>query len=127
MRAERERERVRNMVGNMCGRKLARRAKSALIVALTVLLVQTLIVWNFSTLDTGEEAGEGANSRREKRDQVGGINKAYSQYPRSGLPKRHHQPPLGKTAVRHKQQPVRVGSEFMSAYYLVILTTIKTF
>ncbi|XP_029599277.1 xylosyltransferase 1 [Salmo trutta] len=90
------------MVGNMCGRKLARRSKSALIVALTVLLVQTLIVWNFSTLDTGEE---GANSRREKRDQVGGINKAYSQYPRSGLPKRHHQPPLGKTAVRHKQQP----------------------
>ncbi|XP_045575604.1 xylosyltransferase 1 [Salmo salar] len=90
------------MVGNMCGRKLARRSKSALIVALTVLLVQTLIVWNFSTLDIGEE---GANSRREKRDQVGGINKAYSQYPRSGLPKRHHQPPLGKTAVRHKQQP----------------------
>ncbi|XP_064866914.1 xylosyltransferase 1-like [Oncorhynchus nerka] len=93
------------MVGNMCGRKLARRSKSALIVALTVLLVQTLIVWNFSTLDTGEEAGEGANSRREKRDQVGGIHKAYRQYPRSGLPKRHHQPPLGKTAVRHKQQP----------------------
>uniref|UniRef100_A0A674D0Z6 Xylosyltransferase 1 n=1 Tax=Salmo trutta TaxID=8032 RepID=A0A674D0Z6_SALTR len=76
------------MVGNMCGRKLARRSKSALIVALTVLLVQTLIVWNFSTLDTGEE---GANSRREKRDQVGGINKAYSQYPRSGLPKSHSQ------------------------------------
>ncbi|CAB1350309.1 unnamed protein product [Coregonus sp. 'balchen'] len=90
------------MVGNLCGRKLARRSKSALIVALTVLLVQTLIVWNFSTLDTREE---GANSSREKRDQVGGINKAYSQYPRSGLPKRHHQPPLGKAAVRHKQQP----------------------
>lgn len=109
------------MVGNMCGRKLARRSKSALIVALTVLLVQTLIVWNFSTLDIGEE---GANSRREKRDQVGGINKAYSQYPRSGLPKRHHQPPLGKTAVRHKQQPVRLGSEFKSADFFLSTSVI---
>ncbi|XP_012991628.3 xylosyltransferase 1 isoform X2 [Esox lucius] len=91
------------MVGNPCGRKLARRFKSALIAALTVLLVQTLIVWNFSSLDTGEEASEWANSSRGKRNQVGAFNKAYSQYPRSVLPRKQHQPPLGKATVRHKQ------------------------
>uniref|UniRef100_A0A6Q2YKG8 Xylosyltransferase 1 n=1 Tax=Esox lucius TaxID=8010 RepID=A0A6Q2YKG8_ESOLU len=101
------------MVGNPCGRKLARRFKSALIAALTVLLVQTLIVWNFSSLDTGEEASEWANSSRGKRNQVGAFNKAYSQYPRSVLPRKQHQPPLGKATVRHKQ-PVSEWSDFFT-------------
>ncbi|KAL0992585.1 hypothetical protein UPYG_G00095350 [Umbra pygmaea] len=90
------------MVGNPCGRKSARRSKSALIAALTVLLVQTLIVWNFSSLDTGEEE---ADRSREKRDQLEGINKSYSQNTRSVLPKRHHQHSHGKGTVRQKQQP----------------------
>ncbi|XP_056609958.1 xylosyltransferase 1 [Triplophysa dalaica] len=89
------------MFGSLCARKLARRSRSALIAALTVLLVQTLIVWNFSNLDTGEDRKDNA---REKRDRIG-INKAYSEYPKSGSQRRHHQPPLGKASIRHKQQP----------------------
>ncbi|XP_063077598.1 xylosyltransferase 1 [Engraulis encrasicolus] len=91
------------MVGSLCARKLARRSRSAIIAALTVLLIQTLIVWNFSSLDTGEDREDGGNGR-EKRDRIG-INKAYSEYPKSGFQRRQHQPPLGKAAVRHKQQP----------------------
>lgn len=91
------------MFGSLCARKLARRSRSALIAALTVLLVQTLIVWNFSNLDTGEDRKDNA---REKRDRIG-INKAYSEYPKSGFQKKHHQPPLGKASIRQKQQPVR--------------------
>ncbi|XP_043091705.1 xylosyltransferase 1 [Puntigrus tetrazona] len=89
------------MYGGLCARKLARRSRSALIAALTVLLVQTLIVWNFSSLDTGEERKDNG---REKRDRIG-INKAYSEYQKSGFQKRHQQPPLGKASNRHKQQP----------------------
>ncbi|XP_016339604.1 xylosyltransferase 1-like [Sinocyclocheilus anshuiensis] len=89
------------MFGSLCARKLARRSRSALIAALTVLLVQTLIVWNFSNLDTGEDRKDNG---REKRDRIG-INKAYSEYPKSGFQRRHQQPPLGKASVRHKQQP----------------------
>ncbi|XP_072337957.1 xylosyltransferase 1 [Scyliorhinus torazame] len=44
------------MVAAACGRKLARRSKSAALVALSVLLLQTLLVWNFSSLD-GERSG----------------------------------------------------------------------
>ncbi|XP_059411040.1 xylosyltransferase 1-like [Carassius carassius] len=90
------------MYGGLCARKLARRSRSALIAALTVLLVQTLIVWNFSSLDTGEERKDNG---REKRDRIG-INKAYSEYQKSGVQTRHQQqPPLGRAASRHKQQP----------------------
>ncbi|XP_051994361.1 xylosyltransferase 1-like [Xyrauchen texanus] len=89
------------MFGSLCARKLARRSRSALIAALTVLLVQTLIVWNFSSLDTGEERKDNG---REKRDRIG-INKEYSENPKSGFQRRHHQPPLGKASIRHKQQP----------------------
>ena len=73
------------MVGNPCARKLARRSKSALIAALSVLLIQTLIVRNFSTLDSSEDGGKGADRSPEKRDHRvggGGVNKAYSEYPR---------------------------------------------
>ncbi|XP_076849804.1 xylosyltransferase 1 [Brachyhypopomus gauderio] len=96
------------MVGGPCARKLARRSRSALIAALTVLLVQTLIVWNFSTLDSGEDGRDGG---REKRDRVG-TNKA--EYPRSGVQKRHHQPirpkqPDGYYSHRPKEK-VRVDS-----------------
>uniref|UniRef100_A0A667XVR7 Xylosyltransferase 1 n=1 Tax=Myripristis murdjan TaxID=586833 RepID=A0A667XVR7_9TELE len=63
------------MVGGLCARRLARRSRSALIAALTVLLVQTLIVWNFSSLDSGEDRENGGSNVREKRDRVAG-NKA---------------------------------------------------
>lgn len=43
----------------VCARRLARHSRSALIAALSVLLVQTLIVWNFSSLDSGEDRGGG--------------------------------------------------------------------
>uniref|UniRef100_A0AAY4AYL0 Xylosyltransferase 1 n=1 Tax=Denticeps clupeoides TaxID=299321 RepID=A0AAY4AYL0_9TELE len=51
------------MVGGVCARKLARRSRSALIAALTVLLIQTLIVWNFSSLDSGEDRGDAHGNR----------------------------------------------------------------
>uniref|UniRef100_A0AAX7UJH0 Xylosyltransferase 1 n=1 Tax=Astatotilapia calliptera TaxID=8154 RepID=A0AAX7UJH0_ASTCA len=71
------------MVGGLCARRLARRSRSALIAALTVLLVQTLIVWNFSTLDSGEERENGGSNVREKRDRVAG-NKAAGRGGRGG-------------------------------------------
>ncbi|XP_036398508.1 xylosyltransferase 1 [Megalops cyprinoides] len=92
------------MVGGSCARRLARRSRSALIAALTVLLVQTLIVWNFSSLDSGEDRENGGSNIREKRDRVG-SNKAGSEYLKSGLQQQHLQPPFGKGAVRHKHQP----------------------
>uniref|UniRef100_A0A3Q3XDN2 Xylosyltransferase 1 n=1 Tax=Mola mola TaxID=94237 RepID=A0A3Q3XDN2_MOLML len=57
------------MNGNPCARKLARRSKSALLVAaLAVLLVQTLIVWNFSSLDsTGGDGAPAEGSAGEGR------------------------------------------------------------
>lgn len=71
--------RAPKMVAAPCARRLARRSHSALLAALTVLLLQTLVVWNFSSLDSG--AGErrggaaagGAEQpppapRRERRD-----------------------------------------------------------
>nr|XP_006637236.1 PREDICTED: xylosyltransferase 1 [Lepisosteus oculatus] len=92
------------MVGVPCARRLARRSRSALIAALTVLLVQTLIVWNFSSLDSGEDReGAGSNSR-EKRDRIGG-NGAGGEYFSRGAPPQHHQAPLGRANARRKQQP----------------------
>ncbi|KAJ8001822.1 hypothetical protein DPEC_G00173410 [Dallia pectoralis] len=90
------------MVGGWCARRLARRSRSALVAALTVLLVQTLLVWNFSSFDSGEEGengGGGGSNLREKRERVGGENM------KSGVPLRHD-PPHGKGSVRHVEQPV---------------------
>eukprot|EP00079_Xenopus_tropicalis_P029864 XP_012825540.1 PREDICTED: xylosyltransferase 1 isoform X1 [Xenopus tropicalis] len=58
------------MVTASIPRRLARRSRTAIVAALTVLLIQTLIVWNFSNLDSGDEqrAGGGGSSSREKRD-----------------------------------------------------------
>uniref|UniRef100_A0A667WXF3 Xylosyltransferase 1 n=1 Tax=Myripristis murdjan TaxID=586833 RepID=A0A667WXF3_9TELE len=85
------------MVGNPCVRRLARRSRSVLVVALAVLLVQTLIVWNFSSLDS---AGEGTGKRREKRDsRVGGLNKAVREQPQS-VPQRK-----GPGVCYHSHQP----------------------
>lgn len=94
------------MNGNPCARRLARRSKSALLVAaLAVLLVQTLIVWNFSSLDsTGGDGGARSREKREDRDR--GLNKADAEHPRRGLQKKGDTPPLGKAAVRHKLQAV---------------------
>jgi len=96
------------MVGGLCARRLARRSRSALIAALTVLLVQTLIVWNFSTLDSEERENAGSNVR-EKRDRVAGNKAAGSDYFQHAVqrqPGQHHPPP-GRGTSRHIQQPVR--------------------
>ena len=94
------------MNGNPCARRLARRSRSALLVAaLAVLLVQTLIVWNFSSLDSA--GGDGGTRSREKRaDRTGGSDKAAREPPRSGLQKRGDPPLYGKAAGRHKLQAV---------------------
>ncbi|XP_068581876.1 xylosyltransferase 1 [Cebidichthys violaceus] len=97
------------MTGNPCAR---RRSKSALLIAaLAVLLVQTLIVWNFSSLDSASGDG-GARSREKREDRAaaaaaaGGLNKAADgHHPLRGLQKKGDPPPpLGKAAVRHKLQ-----------------------
>ncbi len=97
------------MVGGLCARRLARRSRSALIAALTVLLVQTLIVWNFSSLDSGEDRENGGSNVREKRDRVAGNKAAGSDYFQHGVRQRQrqHLPPPGKGTSRHIQQPVR--------------------
>lgn len=43
-----------------------------------MLLLQTLLVWNFSSLDAGEEQSGGAAAGREKRDR-GGEQRAHPQ------------------------------------------------
>ncbi|XP_034568160.1 xylosyltransferase 1-like [Notolabrus celidotus] len=93
------------MNGNPCARRLARRSKSALLIAaLAVLLVQTLIVWNFSSLDSAGGDG-GARSREKREDRAGGLNKAEREHPRRGLQKKGDPPPpIGKAAARHKLQ-----------------------
>lgn len=104
------------MNGNPCARRLARRSKSALLVAaLAVLLVQTLIVWNFSSLDSAGGDG-GARSREKREDRAGGLNKADWDLPRRGLQKKGDPPPplLGKAAVRHKLQAVGLNDICLS-------------
>ncbi|RVE69968.1 hypothetical protein OJAV_G00083240 [Oryzias javanicus] len=59
-----------------CARRLARRPRSALLLlaAVAVLLVQTLIVWNFSSLDSA--GGDGGSRSREKRgERAAGLHK----------------------------------------------------
>ncbi|XP_061536290.1 xylosyltransferase 1 [Phycodurus eques] len=98
------------MVGGVCARRLARRSRSALVVALTVLLVQTLIVWNFSSLDSGEDSrGDAGSNVREKRDRGAGNKAAGSDYFQHGVQRqrqrRQHLPPPGRGTSRHIQQP----------------------
>ncbi|KAM8842522.1 xylosyltransferase 1-like [Synchiropus picturatus] len=92
------------MLGGLCARRLARRSRSALIAALTVLLVQTLIVWNFSSLDSGEDRGNTGSSVREKRDRVAGNKGAGSEHLQQRQQRQHHPLP-GKGTSRHIQQP----------------------
>eukprot|EP00066_Takifugu_rubripes_P009739 XP_003976980.2 PREDICTED: xylosyltransferase 1-like [Takifugu rubripes] len=93
------------MNGNPCARRLARRSKTALlVVALAVLLVQTLIVWNFSSLDSAG-GDRGARSREKRADRAGGLNKAVREPPRRGLLKKGDPPALhGRAAAPHKLQ-----------------------
>ena len=108
------------LLGGSCARRLARRSRSALIAALTVLLVQTLIVWNFSSLDSGEEretTGGGGSSLRERRDRslAGGTGNGFStQQGVARLQRQHHAP--GRGATRHIQQPVRHTHERSVTY-----------
>ncbi|KAJ8251172.1 hypothetical protein GJAV_G00218090 [Gymnothorax javanicus] len=91
------------MVGGPCCRKLARRSRSTFVAAVTVLLVQTLIVWNFSSLDSREERESVGSNSRERRDWVE-LHRADTRYPKSGLRRRHHQPPPGKGMIKQRQQ-----------------------
>ncbi|XP_013856133.1 xylosyltransferase 1, partial [Austrofundulus limnaeus] len=87
------------MTGNPCTRRLARRSRSALLLcALVVLLLQTLVVWNFSSLDPGGGGHGGARSREKREDRTGGLNK---EPPRRGSQRRGQQ-----AAVRHQLQAV---------------------
>ncbi|XP_039631848.1 xylosyltransferase 1 [Polypterus senegalus] len=106
------------MVGGPCARRLARRSRSALIAALTVLLLQTLIVWNFSSLDSGESRDSGS-SNQEKRDRVrlrGGqraaTNSAGEQPPslRRGAALHKEQQPDGYYSHRPKEKKMRTDS-----------------
>ncbi|KAJ1096997.1 hypothetical protein NDU88_002127 [Pleurodeles waltl] len=80
------------MVAASCARRLARRSRSAIIAALTVLLVQTLIVWNFSSLDSGDE-------HRDKRDKGSSSS---NEDPRLHPPARSKGP---AAATFHNQAP----------------------
>lgn len=95
--------------GGPCARRLTRRSKSALLAAaLALLLLQTLIVWNFSSLDSAG-GDRGARSREKRADRAGGLNKAVREPPRRGLLKKGEPPPPplhGKAAARHKLQAV---------------------
>ncbi|XP_053706689.1 xylosyltransferase 1-like isoform X1 [Synchiropus splendidus] len=88
------------MAGHPCARRLARRSTPALVLtAMAVLLVQTLIVWNFSSLD----GDGGARSRGKREDRAAVLDKADRQHARSGQ-QRKGDPlrPLGKAAARLK-------------------------
>ncbi|XP_068605484.1 LOW QUALITY PROTEIN: xylosyltransferase 1-like [Brachionichthys hirsutus] len=74
------------MSGSPCARRLARRSGSGLLVAaLAVLLLQTLIVWTFSSLDS--PGGDGAARSRGRRESRTGGG-----------------PPRGTAAARHALQ-----------------------
>lgn len=111
------------MNGNPCARRLARRSRSALLLAaLAVLLVQTLIVWNFSSLDSAGGDG-GARSREKREDRAGGLNKADGEHPRRGLRRTGDPPPpplLGKAAVRHKLQAVGLSDSSVFTVNLAV-------
>lgn len=96
------------MSGSPCARRLARHSRSALLLAaVAVLLVQTLIVWNFSSLDSAAGGDGGARSREKREDRAAGLNKADSEHPRKALLKKGDPPPLfGRAAARHKLQAV---------------------
>ncbi|XP_034448532.1 xylosyltransferase 1-like [Hippoglossus hippoglossus] len=75
---------------NPCSRRPARLRSGLLLAAVAALLLQTLVVWNFSSLDGGARSRE----RREER--------AAGEQPRW---KRGDPPPLlGKAAARHQLQ-----------------------
>lgn len=91
------------MKAHACPRRLALnlrlRSRSAVAAAaLAVLLIQTLLVWNFSNLD-GSSGGE--RSGREKRAVI--PEKADGQLHRSGL---HRRSELSKAAGRDKLRVV---------------------
>jgi len=95
------------MNGTPCARRLARRSKSALLIAaLAVLLVQTLIVWNFSSLDSA--GGDGGARSREKREEraAAELHAAGGQPRRSGLQEKGD---AKAAAARHRLQAVGLG------------------
>lgn len=102
---------------NPCARRLARRPRSALLLlaAVAVLLVQTLIVWNFSSLDSA--GGDGGSRSREKRgERAAGLHKDNRESPRRG-PQGGGYPPPGKAAARHKLQAVSITPDSASWFH----------
>ncbi|XP_030067402.1 xylosyltransferase 1 [Microcaecilia unicolor] len=57
----------------LCARRLVRRSRPALLAALTVLFIQTLLVWNFSSFDAGGDEN-GDTGSLEKRDRGSSSN-----------------------------------------------------
>lgn len=103
------------MTAHPCARRLARRSRSALLAAgLAVLLVQTLIVWNFSSLDPSGGDGGARRSREKRESRAEGPDKADQWRPLGGPPqgRKGDAPPLqpqpvrGKAAARHKLEAV---------------------
>ncbi|XP_057716974.1 xylosyltransferase 1-like [Corythoichthys intestinalis] len=88
------------MNAHACPRRLSPRSRSAAVAAaLLVLLIQTLLVWNFSSLD-GSSGGRGGRHKRAV-----GPDKADGQPPGIGARRRSEPAPpetLGNAAVRHK-------------------------
>nr|AAH73559.1 MGC82842 protein [Xenopus laevis] len=101
------------MVTASIPRRLARRSRTAIVAALTVLLIQTLIVWNFSNLDIGDEqrAGGGGGSREKRdrgsdRDDVGGHEQRQQQHRKGAAPgaQEHSQAMNGYFSHRPKEK-----------------------
>ncbi|XP_024920361.1 xylosyltransferase 1-like isoform X2 [Cynoglossus semilaevis] len=88
--------------GLPCGRRLARRSASVLLLAAVtaLLLLQTLVVWNFSSLDSGSTSRERREERTAGLNNAGGRELRRSGLPRPGDPP--HQP--GRAAFRHQLQ-----------------------
>lgn len=95
--------------GLPCGRRLARRSASVLLLAAVtaLLLLQTLVVWNFSSLDSGSTSRERREERTAGLNNAGGRELRRSGLPRPGDPP--HQP--GRAAFRHQLQSVSVNRD----------------
>uniref|UniRef100_A0A8C9WL14 Xylosyltransferase 1 n=1 Tax=Scleropages formosus TaxID=113540 RepID=A0A8C9WL14_SCLFO len=78
----------------------ARRSRWALVAALSVLLLQTLIVWNFSTLDPGGDGGGDGSDGSERARGAGERTRS------EGLQGAHGQRALGRGGARFPRQPV---------------------
>ncbi|XP_043945087.1 xylosyltransferase 1 [Protopterus annectens] len=106
------------MVSVSCARRLPRRSHAALIAAFTLLLIQAVILWNISNLDSSEQEDGGggtAGDHRDKRD-LGSRStdrqhrlQQYPQQIRRGAAAAHSQAPGVHLSHRPKEK-VRIDS-----------------